>query len=109
MPIGLEENELLIRCSCHSREHLAYLIHEPDANRGYAMKGEEDDWYLSVMLDHFSFWKRARKALVYLFAPHRIRYGMAAEIVLRNEDVDKIAEFICRRRHIIVDAAGRVS
>lgn len=85
--INLAENELLLRCSCHSPEHIALLIHEP-----------EDDWYLSVMLDHFTFWKRVRKGMQYIFAPASIRYGMTAELMLRTEDIDKIAEFICVRR-----------
>ena len=109
MPIGLEDNELLIRCACHTPEHRAMLIHEPDDSRGNNIKGENDDWYLSIMLDHFGFWRRVVKALQFVFAPHKIKYGMTAEIVLRNEDVDKIAEFICRRRGLVVDAVGIVN
>ena len=96
--INLEDNELLLRCSCHASEHIAWLIHEPYDSRGNNIKGEHDDWYLSVMLAHYTFWKRVRKALQYIFRPNSIRYGMTAELVLRSEDVDKIAEFISRRR-----------
>jgi hypothetical protein len=96
--INVAENELLMRCSCHSPEHIAWLIHDPDSDRENNLKGEHDDWYLSVMLDHFPFWKRVRKAFQYIFAPHSIRYGMTAELVLRTEDVDKLCEFIRIRR-----------
>jgi len=96
--INVADNELLLRCSCHSAEHIAFLIHDPDDSRGNNLKGENDDWYLSVMLDHFTFWKRVRKALRYVFAPQSIKYGMTAELVLRTEDIDKIAEWICVRR-----------
>ena len=96
--INVADNELLIRCSCHSADHQAWLIHDPDDARGNNIKGENDDWYLSVMLDYFSFWKRVRTGFRYVFAPHTIKYGMTAELVLRSEDVDKISEFIQRRR-----------
>jgi hypothetical protein len=92
--INLADNEILLRCSCHSLDHIAFLIHDPN------IKGEHDDWYLSVMLDHFSFWKRVRKAFQYVFAPHTIRYGMSAELVLRSEDVDRLSEFIQKRRSL---------
>jgi hypothetical protein len=39
-----------------------------------------------------------RKGLQYIFAPASIRYGMTAELVLRTEDIDKVAEFIRVRR-----------
>jgi hypothetical protein len=96
--INVAENELLLRCSCGAAEHIAWLVHEPDDTRGNNLKSEHDDWYLSVMLDHFSFWKRVRKAVQYIFHPSSIRYGMTADLVLRSEDVDKIAEFIQKRR-----------
>ena len=86
--INVEDNELLIRCSCHSPEHIAWLIHDL----------EDDVWFLSVMLDHFPFWKRVRTGFRYVFAPHTVKYGMTAELVLRSEDVDKISEFIRARR-----------
>lgn len=98
MPINVAENELLMRCSCHSAEHIAWLIHDPWESRDSNLKAADDDWYLSVMLDHFSFWKRLRTALRYVFAPQTIKYGMTAELVLRNEDVDRLAEFITKRR-----------
>jgi hypothetical protein len=96
--INLRDNELMMRCSCFSHDHIAFLIHEPDDERGNNLKGENDDWYLSVMLDHFGFWKRVRMGLRYVFRPYTIRYGMSAELVLRNDDIDKLAEFIAVRR-----------
>lgn len=96
--INVAENELLLRCSCHTAEHIAWLIHDPDTSRENNLKGEQDDWYLSVMLDHFTFWKRVRKAVLYVFKPNAIKYGMTAELVLRTEDIDKIVEWICVRR-----------
>lgn len=98
--INVADNELLIRCSCSSSTHIAWLIHDPDTSRGNNLKGEHDDWYLSVMLDNFAFWKRIRMAFRYVFAPQTIRYGMTSELVLKNEDVDKLAEFIKSRRAV---------
>jgi hypothetical protein len=91
--INLADNELLLRCSCHSSEHVAWLIHEPDDSR------DDDSWYLSVTLDHFPFWKRLRIGLRYVFAPLSLKYGMTAELVLRSEDVDRLAAFISKRRN----------
>lgn len=96
--INVQDNEILLRCSCHASEHIAFLKYEPDDRRGNNLKGEQDDWYLSVMLDHFRFWKRLRMACRYLFAPQTINYGMTAELVLRSEDMDKLCEFIVVRR-----------
>jgi hypothetical protein len=96
--INLAENELLLRCSCHTNHHIAFLIHEPQGSRGNNIKGEQDDWYLSVMLNHFSFWKRVRMGLRYIFDPLTLNYGMSAELVLRSDDIDKLAAFISKRR-----------
>jgi hypothetical protein len=79
-------------------DYIAFLIHDPDTERGNNLKGEHDDWYLSVMLDHFRFWKRVRMGLRYIFRPDTIRYGMTAELVLRTEDIDRLQEFIVTRR-----------
>jgi hypothetical protein len=97
MPINLKDNELLIRCACGSSNHIAFLIHEPDESRGNNLKAVDDDWYLSVSLDNPYFWNRLRLAFKYVFAPRSIKYGMYAELVLKNEDVDKIAHFIGHR------------
>ena len=100
--IGLEDNELLLRCSCGSKDHIAFLIHEPDDSRGNKLKEEDDDWYLSVLLDEFPFLRRLRRGLVYIFAPHRLRLGMYMELVLKNQDMDAIVAFISRRKIAIV-------
>ena len=68
--------------------HVAWLVHEPDDSRGNNLKGEQDDWYLTVMLDHFPFWKRLSTGLRYIFAPLSLKYGMTAELVLRSEDIE---------------------
>lgn len=101
MPVNIEDNELLLRCACHTTEHLAFLIHEPDDSRGNNLKGVDDDWYLSVMLCHYGFWKRVGKAFQYVFWPRSIKYGMTSEIILRSEDVDRLAEFIQKRRRTL--------
>lgn len=86
--INLNDNELLIRCRCHSNEHIALLVQEPDEGRG------DPAWYLSVLLDPVRpWWKRLWRALW----SHSGRYGMYAELVLQNQDARQIAEFICRR------------
>ena len=101
--INVADNEILLRCSCHSIDHIAWLIHEPDDSRGNNLKGEQDDWYLSVMLDYFPFWKRLTTGLRYIFAPLSLNYGMTAELVLRTEDIDRLVEFIEKRRGAVHD------
>ena len=98
--INVADNELLLRCSCHAPAHVAWLIHDPYTERGNNLKGEQDDWYLSVMLDHFGFWKRLRIGLRNIIRPRTIECGMSAELVMRTEDIDKLKEFIERRRAI---------
>jgi hypothetical protein len=39
-----------------------------------------------------------RQAARYIFAPHSLRFGNYVELALRNEDVDRLAEFIQMRR-----------
>lgn len=103
--INIEENEILMRCSCHASGHMALLVHDPDESRGNNLKGCGDDWYLSVSLVQHSFWRRVGKSFQYVFCPRRIRDGMYAEsIVLTNDDVDRVASFIIDRR-----ATGMVS
>ena len=94
MPTQLADNEFLLRCACHSSDHVAMLIHDPvDSSR------EECDWYLSVFLDYYGFWKRIRIALRYVFCPYSIRYGICAEIVLHTKDIADMEDFIMRRRN----------
>jgi len=94
--IGLDDNELLLRCSCGSKEHIAWLTYEPADQRDHNMKEMGDDWYLSIGLDRFRFWKRLRTAVRYVFGSYE-RYGAYVEIVLKNEDMDKISTFIGTR------------
>lgn len=95
--INLADNELLIRCACHSVEHHALLVHEPADSRGNNLKGEEDDWYLCVALNDRGFWHRLRKGICYIVAPRRLKCGMYAELVLTNADAGWIAKFITER------------
>lgn len=96
--INVDKNELLIRCSCGSKDHVAWLIYEPDDSRGNNLKAVDDDWYLSMTFDHFGFWKRVRKAFAFVFRPLSIKFGMSTELALQNEDVERIAAFIVEQR-----------
>jgi hypothetical protein len=100
MPINLEDNELLLRCACGDRtEHVAWLIHEPDDSRGNNLKGEHDDWYLHVALDpRRNIWERLWLAIKYVWQPWKTYYIGYAEIVLKNEDIDALMEFVVARR-----------
>lgn len=70
------------------------LIHEPLDSRGNNLKGGGDDWYLSVLLDPVQpWWRRLWRAL----RPRDGRFGIYAEIVLRDDDVRRLAAFIDRR------------
>lgn len=94
MPINLEDNEILLRCACHSAEHIAFLIHDEDTSRENNLKGKDDDWYLAVLLDPIQpWWKRVWRAL----RPNKGRYGFYAELVLTTDDVNKLADFIYGR------------
>lgn len=110
MTTGIEANEFMMRCSCGDRvEHVAWLIHEPDDSRENNLKGEFDDWYLMLALcPRYSFWQRLSVAFRYLFRLE-VKYWGYVELVLRNKDMDALAEFICRRRNIVVDAVGKVN
>lgn len=98
--INLQDNELLLRCSCYSNEHHAFLIYDRSSSRENNLKGEDDDWYLSTSLCQFPFWKRVLKAFFYVFLPSRIKYGMYSELVLKTQDMDDIVDFIlkCQER-----------
>lgn len=100
MTTGIDDNEFLMRCSCGDHiEHVAWLIHEPDDSRGNNLKGEQDDWYLMTSLDpNFGFWRRLWTGLKYAYRPRLLRYSGYSELVLRNEDVDRLSEFIRQRR-----------
>jgi hypothetical protein len=82
------DNAFFLRCSCGSSAHTAILTHDP----------EYDDYYLSVVLDQFKFWKRVRTAFRYVFAPRTIPYGMTAELVLTTADVNDLCRFIKERQ-----------
>jgi hypothetical protein len=96
--INLQDHELMLRCQCFSYEHMAFLTHEPLEGRGNNLKGEHDDWYLSVRLNPVPFRKRLWRGLKFAFRPHAVRYGMYAELVLTTKDMEAIVEFINRRK-----------
>lgn len=98
MPVIEHENELLLRCACGDRlAHVAHLVYEPDESRGNNLKGEMDDWYLSMTLDpRGPVWRRIWLALRFIWRPQW--YCGYAEIVLRNDDIDRIVEFVAVRR-----------
>jgi hypothetical protein len=98
MPINVPDNAILLRCACHSMSHFARLIYEPADSRGNNLKGQSDDWYLSVMLDFDGLWLRLRTAIRYIFAPRSLDYGSTTEIVLHNEDIDQLIDFLVSKR-----------
>jgi hypothetical protein len=76
--INLDDNEILLRCSCDSTNHVALLR-------------EDDDgiWFLSVLLDPVQPWyRRVWRAL---WSSRDCPY---AELVLSDTDVRGLAEFI---------------
>lgn len=100
MPTQIDDNEFLLKCACGDRiQHVAWLIHDPNDPRGNNLKGYDDDWYLITALDrNISFWRRILTAIKYIFRPKNLRFYGYSELVLRNEDVDRLAEFITQRR-----------
>jgi hypothetical protein len=76
--ISLEDNEFLLRCSCHSADHLAFLIHEPDDSRGNNLKARMTTGICPSLLDPIQpWWKRIWRAL----RPNSGRYRMYVELV----------------------------
>jgi hypothetical protein len=96
VPTKLEDHEFLMRCSCGDRiEHVAWLVHDQEEGQP-----RFDSWYLMLAMDPgFSFWRRLKTAVSYLLRPHNHRWAGYAELVLRNEDIAELEEFIFRRRN----------
>ncbi len=83
----------MLRCSCGTRTHVAHLCFDPMTARGNNLKEEGDDSHLGGTLDStFPFWHRAWLALKYIFAARAS--GLYFEIVLKNGDVARVADFI---------------
>lgn len=101
MTTQVAENEFLMRCSCGDRmEHVAWLIHEPDDSRDNNLKAVGDDWYLMAALEpRFGFWKRLSVAFRYLFKL-KVGYWGYVELVLRDQDIADLEDFIARRRNM---------
>ncbi len=74
-------------------DHFATLVYEPDDSRGNNLKGETDDWYLTIKLESFTFLKRVRVAINYILGREK-RYGQYTEICLNTEDVIDIYRWL---------------
>jgi len=101
MPVNVANDEILLRCACDNLKHIAYLVHDPD-NRykgvDWHLQRERFNWYLTITLNAPGIFDRIRQAARYIFAPHTVRSGNYVELMLWNEDVDRLAEFIEMRR-----------
>jgi hypothetical protein len=97
MPVNVVDDEILLRCACGNLKHIAYLIHDPsdryDGGDRHLQK-ERCNWHLTVTLNTPGFFDRIRQAVRYVIAPHTLRFGNYVELALRNEDMDRLAEFI---------------
>jgi len=101
MPVNVANDEILLRCACDNLKHIAYLIHDPDERykgEDRHLQGERVNWYLTITLNAPGIVDRIRQAARYIFAPHTVRFGNYVELALRNEDMDRLAEFIETRR-----------
>jgi hypothetical protein len=101
MPVDLVNNEILLRCACGDLKHIAYLVYDPGKRykgADWHFQSERIDWYLTVTLNSPGTFARIRQAARYIFAPHTFRFGNYIELALRNEDIDRLAEFIEVRR-----------
>jgi hypothetical protein len=101
MPVNVANDEILLRCACDNLKHIAYLVHDPDnryKGEDLHLQRESFNWYLTITLNAPGIFDRIRQAARYIFAPHTLRFGNYVELALRNEDVDRLAEFIQTRR-----------
>jgi hypothetical protein len=101
MPVNVASDEILLRCACDNLKHIAYLIHDPDERykgEDWHLQGERFNWYLTITLNAPRTFDRIRQAARYIFAPHTVRFGNYVALALRNEDMDRLAEFIETRR-----------
>ena len=101
MPVNIANDEILLRCACDNLKHIAYLIHDPDERykgEDWHLQRERFNWYLTITLNVPGIFGRIRQAVRYIFAPHSLRFGSYVELALRNEDVNRLAEFIESRR-----------
>ena len=102
MAVNVAEDEILLRCACDNLKHIAHLVHDPDnryKGENLHLQRECCTWYLTVTLNAPGIFDRIRQAARYIFAPHTLRFGNYVELALRDEDVDRLAEFIEMRRN----------
>ena len=81
----MEQRETLI-CQCCSMEHQFSFVWWKDED----LDGEV---YMEVHLTPFSFWKRLKNGIKYIFG-YRSMYGDFDDIILRKEDVHKIERVV---------------
>jgi hypothetical protein len=101
MPANIADDEILLRCNCGNLQHIAYLVYDPDKRHkgpDWHFQNERFNWYFTITLNAPGTLERIRQAARYIFAPHTFRFGNYAELALRDEDVDRLAEFIEVRR-----------
>jgi hypothetical protein len=101
MPVNITDDEILLRCACSNLQHIAYLVYDPDKRHKSVdlhFQGERIKWYFTITLNAPGLYERIRQAARYIFAPHSFRFGSYVELALRNDDVDRLAEFIEVRR-----------
>jgi hypothetical protein len=101
MSANIADDEILLRCECDNLQHIAYLVYDRDKRRkgpDWHFQGERFNWYFTITLNAPGIFERIRQAARYIFAPHTFRFGNYVELALRNEDVDRLAEFIQVRR-----------
>ena len=63
-----------------------------------AFAGECFNWYSTITRNAPGTLDRIHQAARYILAPHTLRFSNYVELALRNEDVDRLVEFIETRR-----------
>lgn len=83
------EHAIVALCSCSSMSHVVRL----------AWYEGDPEWYLTVTLDYpAGFWKRLRRALLFVFRPQAVcRYGNASELVLGQDDAEEMLAWLALR------------
>ncbi len=92
---SIDEEELLIGCSCHSKNHLvSFAISENSLDR---KTGDDipDDFFFSIGINNYlGIFKRLFIAFKYVFSPLKInRTGDFAEVLCSPEDVLQLKDF----------------
>jgi hypothetical protein len=80
-------NEDIIICECHSTEHQIIFKYDDDVDKSWDMV------YVDIHLNSWSFWKRLKYGIKYIFG-YKCRYGAFDEIIIKPEDADKIQRVV---------------